>query len=85
MYMVCHTYREFYNPTYVAVFDKKTNQRIEDKLVPLSSIENITLNDTDNCITNPPEVCHRIGYYIFDLTLPASANGYVLTSEVFSG
>ncbi len=81
--MVCHTYREFYNPTYVAVFDKKTNQRIEDKLVPLSSIENITLNDTDNCITNPPEVCHRIGYYIFDLTLPASANGYVLTSEVF--
>lgn len=81
--MVCHTYREFYNPTYVSVFDKKTNQRIEDKLVPLTSIENITLNDTDNCITNPPEVCHRIGYYIFDLTLPASANGYVLTSEVF--
>ncbi len=81
--MVCHSYREFYNPTYLSVFDKKTNARIRDVLVPLTSSEVIELTGNDYCIANPPEVCYRIGYYIFDLTLPASINGYVLSSEVF--
>ncbi len=83
MYMVCHSYREFYNPTYLSVFDKKTNARIKDILVPLTNSEVIELTGNDYCIANPPEVCHRIGYYIFDLVLPASINGYVLSSEVF--
>ena len=51
--------------------------------MPLTKTEIISLNDNDQCIVNPPEVCHRIGYYNFDLTLPASANGYILTTEVF--
>lgn len=83
MYMVCHSYREFYNPTYVSFFDKKSNARVKDMLVPLTSIQNIELTSNDECITNPPDVCHRIGFYIFDVTLPASVNGYILTSEVF--
>lgn len=83
MYMDCNSYREFYNPAYVAVFDKKTNARIRDILVTLTSIEETELTDNEDCIANPPRVCHRIGYYKFDLTLPASINGYILTTEVF--
>ena len=83
MYMDCKSYREFYNPTYVSVFDKQTNLRVRDVLVPLTSIEVINLTENDDCITNPPQVCHRIGYYNFDLTLPALSGGYVLTTEVF--
>lgn len=81
--MDCKSYREFYNPTYVAVFDKQNGVRIRDLSVPLSSIEVINLTDNDDCITNPPQVCHRIGYYNFDVTLPASSSGYLLTTEVF--
>jgi gliding motility-associated-like protein len=83
MYMDCNSYREFYNPTYVSVFDKSNGARVRDLYVPLTNIEVINLTGNDECITNPPKVCHRIGYYIFDLTLPASPNGYVLTTEVF--
>lgn len=83
MYMVCHSYREFYNPTYLSVFDKKTNARIKDVLVPLTRTEVIELTGNDYCIANPPEVCHKIGYYVVDLVLPAAINGYVLSSEVF--
>lgn len=83
VYMICNTYREFYNPTYISVFDKRTNERVRDLLVPLTNTEIIKLTDNNECIVNPPEVCHRIGYYNFDLTLPASLNGYILTTEVF--
>lgn len=81
--MDCNSFREFYNPTYVSVFDKQNGARIRDVSVPLRNIEVITLAENDECITNPPKVCHRIGYYIFDLTLPASPNGYILSTEVF--
>ncbi|HEY6976074.1 MAG TPA: PKD domain-containing protein [Chitinophagaceae bacterium] len=83
MYMICNTYREFYNPAYITVFDKKTNERLKDLLVTLTKTEIISLDENDQCIINPPQVCHRIGYYNFDLTLPASPNGYILTTEVF--
>jgi gliding motility-associated-like protein len=83
MYMDCKSYREFYNPTFVSVFNKKTGNRVRDLSVPITKIEVISLTDNDDCITNPPEVCHRIGYYIFDVTLPASPDGYLLTTEVF--
>lgn len=83
MYMDCKSYREFYNPAYISVFDKKTNERIRDVLINLSNIEVINLDENDDCITNPPQVCHKIGYYNFDLTLPAAVNGYILTTEVF--
>ena len=83
MYMDCNSFREFYNPAYVSIFNKKTGSRYTDLIVALSGIENIRMTEVDECITNPPVVCHKIGYYIFDLTLPASPDGYLLTTEVF--
>ncbi|MBG9376118.1 gliding motility-associated C-terminal domain-containing protein [Panacibacter sp. DH6] len=83
MYMDCNSFREFYNPAYISVFNKKTTARVQDLMVSLTNIEVIRLTDVDECITNPPVVCHKIGYYIFDITLPASPDGYLLTTEVF--
>ncbi|QEC67752.1 T9SS type B sorting domain-containing protein [Panacibacter ginsenosidivorans] len=83
MYMECNSYREFYNPTFVSVFNRKTGIRVRDLSVPITKIEVTSLTDNDDCITNPPQVCNRIGYYIFDVTLPASPDGYLLTTEVF--
>lgn len=83
MYMDCKSFREFYNPTFVSVFDTQSGARIRDLLVQLTNIEVINLTENDDCITNPPQVCHKIGYYNFDLTLPASSGGYTLVSDVF--
>ncbi|CAN5550886.1 hypothetical protein BH10BAC2_BH10BAC2_40500 [soil metagenome] len=81
--MDCKSFREFYNPTFVSVFDTQSGARIRDLLVQLTNVEVINLTNNDDCITNPPQVCHKIGYYNFDLTLPASAGGYTLVSDVF--
>lgn len=82
LFMVCNTQRQFNNPTYVSFFDKGTNARIKDVSVSLGSTEMISLTPGGPCITNPPTVCYRVGYYNFTVTLPASKDGYVLSSQV---
>ncbi len=50
--------------------------------VPLGSTNNIQLTNHNPCITNPPEVCYDVAYYTFTISLPASASGYVIASQV---
>jgi gliding motility-associated-like protein len=83
LYMRCNSGRQFNNPTIVSIFDRVSGQRISDQTVSLSSQENISLPSNSNpCISNPPNVCYDVGYYRFNISLPASANGYVLASQV---
>ena len=82
LFMVCNTQRQFNNPTYVSFFDKGTNARIKDVSVGLGNTEMISFTPGGPCITNPPTVCYRVGYYNFTVTLPASKDGYVLSSQV---
>lgn len=82
LFMVCNTTRQFNDPTYVSIFDKGNNARIKDISVPLQRQENSSYTPSGPCITNPPTVCFRVGYYSFDVTLPASADGYILSSQV---
>ena len=82
LFMVCNTTRQFNNPTYVSFFDKGTNARIKDVSVNLGKTELISLTPGGPCIINPPTVCYRVGYYNFNVTLPASKDGYVLSSQV---
>ena len=53
-----------------------------DKTVLLGRTEIAQLTDQNPCITNPPDVCYRIGYYDFDIILPGSADGYILATQV---
>jgi gliding motility-associated-like protein len=82
IFMVCNTTRQFNDPTYVSVFNRVSGSRITDISVPLARTELLQLHNQNPCITNPPDVCYRLGYYEFDVTLPASADGYILSSQV---
>ncbi len=82
LFMICTTTREFNNPTYVSFFDKHSNVRIKDVSVALGKQETISYTAGGPCITDPPTVCYRVGYYSFTVALPGSADGYVITSQV---
>lgn len=78
----CRSNRQFNNPTIISVFDRKSGARIQDITVPLLREEDLTLTNPSKCITNPPDVCLQIGYYEFNVSLPPSADGYLLTCQV---
>jgi gliding motility-associated-like protein len=82
MFMRCFSGRQFNNPTTISVFSRNSGARVADYAVQLSRSEVLNLNNTDPCITNPPAVCYEVGYYEFQVSLPASIEGYVLTAHV---
>ncbi|HEU4608973.1 MAG TPA: PKD domain-containing protein, partial [Chitinophagaceae bacterium] len=82
LFMRCNSGRRFNDPTTVAVFDRLSNARVKDISVPLSRQENIRLNNSNPCITNPPDVCYDVAYYEFTVSLPPNENGYLLVSQV---
>ena len=82
LYQRCNSGRQFPNPTIISIFDKTTGARFTDLYIPISNTENISITNPDPCITNPPPVCYDVAYYSFSVSLPASARGYVLASQV---
>ena len=82
LFQRCGSGRQFNNPTIISIFDKTNNSRIGDLSVPINNITNISITNPDPCITNPPTVCYDVAYYTFSVSLPASAAGYVLASQV---
>lgn len=82
LFMRCNSNRQFNNPTIVSIFDRSTNRRVTDISVSLQSSETISINNSDPCITNPPQVCYVVGYYNFVVTLPESPAGYTISSQV---
>lgn len=82
LFQRCGSGRQFQNPTIISIFDKTTNARVTDMAVPITNTENISITNPDPCVTNPPTVCYDVAYYSFTVSLPASAAGYVLASQV---
>lgn len=82
LFMDCFSNRQFSNPGVLSVFNKATGARVGDFMVALSFEETLNLTNAGPCITNPPPVCYRVGHYTVDITLPASADGYVISSQV---
>lgn len=78
----CGSGRQFPNPTIISIFDKTNNSRVFDLTVPISNVDNIRITTSDPCITNPPDVCYDVAFYAFTVSLPASAQGYILASQV---
>jgi gliding motility-associated-like protein len=63
----------------IAVYDRFTNAMVWSGSVSQSNI--VMLNATPGpCIINPPVVQYQVGFYNFNLTLPGSNNGYIVTS-----
>ncbi|HTL06835.1 MAG TPA: PKD domain-containing protein, partial [Chitinophagaceae bacterium] len=82
LFMRCNSGRLFNDPTIITVFDRVTGEHIKDISVPLSNQENLTLYNSNPCISDPPVVCYMVGYFYFSLSLPPSANGYIIASQV---
>ena len=82
VFMRCNSGRQFNNPTIVSIFNKAGNERVADITVPLTSSETLSLNNSNPCITDPPVVCYVVGIYNFQISLPASTAGYILSSQV---
>ncbi len=82
LFQRCNSGRQFQNPSFVSIFDKATNARFADISITISSQETIRISNPDPCITNPPVVCYDVAYYNFPVSLPASAAGYVMASQV---
>jgi gliding motility-associated-like protein len=82
LFMDCFSNRQFSNPGIIGIFYKSSGIRYSDVSVPLNNQETLNLTDAGPCITNPPAVCYRVGYYEFEVTLPGSAEGYILATQV---
>jgi gliding motility-associated-like protein len=82
LFMRCNSGRMFPDPAVISVFEKGSGSRIQDISTPISSREVIQITNFDPCISNPPTVCYEIAYYNLSVTLPATASGYVLASQV---
>jgi len=82
VFMRCNSGRQFNDPTIVSIFNKNGNVRVADISVPLTTSETISLNNSNPCITDPPVVCYVLGIYNFQISLPPSSAGYILSSQV---
>ncbi len=82
LFMRCFSGRQFNNPAVISVFDRLTFARITNVTVPLFSQQNLTLPNTNPCISNPPLVCYDVGFYEFTVSLPENVNGYIISGQV---
>ncbi len=65
----------------IAIFNRTTNQRVITREVSMLKREILQLGSPGPCITNAPVVCYEVGYYEFDVSLPATANGYTVAYQ----
>ena len=82
LFQRCGSGRAFPNPTIISIFDKTNGARINDYFVNISNQDNIQITNQNPCISNPPDVCYDIAYYTISVSLPATAEGYVIASQV---
>lgn len=82
LFMDCFSNRRLPDPAIFGVFNKETGQRVQDITVPMAHQDPLELTNPGPCITNPPRVCYQIGYYDFDIAVPASTMGYVVVIQV---
>src|SRR6266446_6690465 len=65
----------------IAIFDRLTDAMVWSSNIPRSGIEVLHLWSPGPCINNPPTVIYQVGHYDFNVTLPASANGYIIVYQ----
>lgn len=82
LFMDCYSNRRLPNPAYFGVFNRATGAHITDISVPMAHQDGLQLTNPNPCITDPPAVCYQIGFYNFDVSLPAAAEGYVIVIQV---
>ena len=78
----CFSNRQFNNPSIISIFNRATQNRVNDITVSISRTENLQLTNPNPCITNPPAICYDVAYFEFDVSLPGTPDGYIISSQV---
>lgn len=63
----------------IAIFNNGT--MVWSQSVSITNRTRLTLGSPGPCITNAPVVDYDVGYYEFDVDLPPSASGYIITYQ----
>ena len=63
------------------VFSNGTNSLVRTESVNRSTIEQVTLGSISPCISNPPQLCYEVGYYVAEINLPSSPSGYTISFQ----
>lgn len=71
----------FDNPLYLGIFNKTTNARIETGIVGYPGSQSLSVTFNNPCVTPPDDICVQEAVYIKIITLPPSADGYILSYE----
>ncbi|WP_127133164.1 PKD domain-containing protein [Pseudoflavitalea rhizosphaerae] len=82
LFMDCRSPRQFNSPATISIFNRANGQRVADITAYLSSDTQIELPNNNPCITDPPDVCYRVGTYEFPKELEGNAEGYVITAQI---
>ncbi|MBS1742172.1 MAG: gliding motility-associated C-terminal domain-containing protein [Bacteroidetes bacterium] len=61
----------------IGIFNRDNNELYGDyHIVNQTSSSAVPINTVPTCITNPPSLSYRVGYYSFTVTLPNNSKGY---------
>ena len=82
LFMDCYSNRRLPDPAYFGIFNKGTGSHIKDISIGMAHQDKLTLSNPSPCITDPPSVCYDIGFYEFNVSLPPSAEGYIIVIQV---
>src|SRR5687767_10036831 len=65
----------------VGIFERTTGNMIWNQSITMTQMVTLNLGSPNPCITNPPIVCYQVGYYTFDINVPANAGGYIVAYQ----
>lgn len=65
----------------IGIFDRTTGNLVWNEIIPIDRIVVLDLTTPGPCITNAPDVCYQVGFYEFEVTLPASVSGYTIAFQ----
>lgn len=82
LFMDCRSPRQFNNPATISIFNRVNGSRVRDETAYLTREELIQLPNNNPCITDPPDVCYRVGYYEFPVDLAGNLEGYFITAQI---
>lgn len=65
----------------ISIFNNANFSLVLTRNVTMTRRVTLNLDSPNPCINNPPAVCYQVGYYEFDVTLPASTQGYTIAYQ----
>ena len=65
----------------IAIYNNSTRASAWSRSITMTRRIDLNLDSPNPCINRPPVVCYEVGYYEFDVTLPATSQGYTIAYQ----